>query len=129
MPPQVSPTANASSSEYPNVHTFGVPLVEHRERLGDDRALDAAARHRARHLAVLVHGHRGARVPRTGALHADHPRDRHPPAGGLPAVDVRNHFFHRAITSASCSRARSEWPSMNSSTNGRAAAIPRARGA
>ena len=45
VPPQVSPTANASSSEYPKVTTPRSPVAgEDVERLGDHRALDAPAR-------------------------------------------------------------------------------------
>ena len=42
----------------------------------DDRALDAAARHRPRHLAVLVDGHLGARRARGGTLDRHHGGDR-----------------------------------------------------
>ena len=58
VPPQVRPTAKASSSEYPNVHTRAVARLQHRERFGDDRSLDAAARHRAGDLSGIAHRHR-----------------------------------------------------------------------
>ena len=107
---------------------------EHRERLGDDRALDAPARDRARDLARVVHDHRGAGITRARALDADDPGDRDPLAVRPPPLDVVQDFLHRStfigdITSASSSSAASEWPSTNSSTYGSAAAIPAASGA
>src|SRR5262245_11575473 len=104
-------------------------LAKDVEGLGDDRSLDAPARHRARHLGVLADRHRRARVAGTGALDVDDAGDRHPLAGGAPALHVVQDLLHREITSASSSRATTEWPSTKSSTYGRAAAIPRASGA
>src|SRR5207248_4952170 len=93
------------------------------------RALDAATGHRPGHVAVLVHRHRRARVTRPRAIEADDPCDRDPLAGGPPPFDVVEHVLHRLITSTSDSSEANEWPSTNSSTKGRAAAIPRASGA
>ena len=76
---------------------------QHVERLADHRALDAAARHRADHLAVATHGHRGARIARTRPLEVDHPGPGHRLSLLLPTGQVAQEIPHRAITSASSS--------------------------
>ena len=96
VPPQVRPTANASSSEYPNVITprSRVPASTSSDAF-DHGALDAAARDRARDLAVVVHGHGGAGVAWAEPFERDDARHRDPMAGGPPPFDVVQHFFHR----------------------------------
>src|SRR5688572_23126736 len=102
---------------------------EHGQRLLDDCTLDAAARDRPGDLAGVAHGHRGARVTGAGTLDADDTSHRDLVAGRTPPLDVVQHFLHFAMTSASCSKEASEWPSTNSSTCGSAATMPPARGA
>src|SRR4051812_10637918 len=107
---------------------------EHLERGGDHRALDAAAGDRAGDLAVVAHRHGRAGITRRRALQRDDARHRHAVAAGAPALDVVQDLFHALTFSpetmrASCSNDARLWPSTNSSTCGRAAAIPRARGA
>ena len=67
---------------------------EHVERLGDHRALDAAARHRARHLAVLVHRHGRPRHAGPGALDVDDPGHGDLLARRPPALDVVEDLLH-----------------------------------
>src|SRR5881227_2991128 len=113
---------------------------EHLEGRGDHRALDAAARHRPCDLALVVDGHGRTRVARCGTLQCDDARHRDPVPVGPPALDVVQHFLHvrsapfgevlsPETTCARCSSDARLCPSTNSSTCGRAAAIPRASGA
>ena len=101
--------------------------------LGDlhDRALDAAARHGARDLAVLVDGHLGAGRPWRGALDRDHGGQRDRVAALAPDVDVLQHVLHdspSSIRSASDSSEAIELPGSRWSTCGRAARMPRVSG-
>ena len=99
MPPQVSPTANASSSLTPYRWSIGVPVCD--DLLGElvDRALDAAAGDAADRGAVRADQHRrpgwrGADAPgRHHGGHAD--RFARPP----PALQVVQHLTHAQITS------------------------------
>ncbi len=102
---------------------------QRRQRRLDDRALDAPARDRPDDLAVVGDGHRRPGVTGPGALEVDDPSEGDPPA--LPARTARGRraAHASASTSARAARASTEWPSTNSSTCGRAAAMPRASGA
>ena len=60
-PPHGSPTSQASESAIPKWTSCGGSPAEHAIGDLDDRALDAAARDAADHLAALVDGHLGAR--------------------------------------------------------------------
>ena len=77
----------------------GAVAGEHRQRLGHDRALDAAAADAADHLAVARHGHRRARLARPGALDVDDTGDGDPLAGAAPSVEIVQQILH-AIQSA-----------------------------
>src|SRR6266446_3376995 len=59
---------------------------DHIERLGDDRALDAAAGHRAQKRAVIVDHEARTRGPRRRAPGLDHGRQRHAMTGLLPVL-------------------------------------------
>ena len=102
VPPQVRPDGErlvVGVAE--RDHAAGAARLEDVERLGDDRALDAATRHRAGHLAVLADGHGRAR-DRAGRS----PRCRRPgrwPPACRPARQrsmSSRISFTRAITSA-----------------------------
>ena len=60
----------------PKCSSRGAPPLEHLLGHLDDRALDAAAGHRARHLAARVDRHLRARRPRRRALDVDDGRER-----------------------------------------------------
>ena len=101
----------------------------------DHRALDAAARHRADDLAVARSRPSPPRV-RRGPSPRGRPPGRGRPAGPAGASRSRSSriphvsSLHRPSTSARAARGTpTEWPSTNSSTCGRAAAMPRASGA
>ncbi len=112
VPPQVRPTANASSSLYPNVTMrAGASPARMASASRHDGALDAAAADAAGDLAVLVDGHRCAGFAGAGALDVDHAGDGHARACRLPAVDVVEQFLHPAplrvaMTAASSSMLR-----------------------
>ena len=73
------------------------PVGQDVERLGDDGALDAAARHRAGHLAVLVHGHGRPGIAGARALDVDDPGERHALAGRRQrSMSSRISFIARA---------------------------------
>src|SRR6185503_2612556 len=61
----------------------------------DDSALDAAAGHRAGHLAAGADRHLRARRARRGPLDADHHRERDLVAARGPGVDIGQHVPHR----------------------------------
>ena len=95
VPPQVSPTANASSSEYPNVTTRGsVVAFEDRQGFADDGTFDASAADAARHLARLGDRHCGPGQSRAGSFDVDDTGDGDPLATAPPPVDVSEQFLH-----------------------------------
>src|SRR5690349_3336384 len=96
VPPHVSPTAKASSSLAECGDATGA-TGDDVERLGDDRALDAAARHRADDLAVLVHGHRRARLAWARSLDVDHPCDRGSLALLPPPLEIVQQLTHAIL--------------------------------
>ena len=65
---------------------FGLAAGDHVERLGDHRALDAAAGHRAQEGAVIVDHEAGACRPRRRAPGLNHGGQRHAVAGLLPVL-------------------------------------------
>ena len=135
VPPQVSPTANASSSEYPNETT---PRARSPARTASASVTTAPstqppetepATSPASFTAIVAPG-----IARAGAVETDDARDGDPLALGAPALDVVEQLLSSvlAITSTELLETpsrRQRVPSTNSSTYGSAAAIPRASGA
>ena len=99
---------------------------DHRRRAGalaglharDQVVLDAAARHRAAHHAVVAHGQQRARRPRRAAPGLDHRDQRHRVAGAAPGQCIGQHaqvqaFHIRALLRGVCQRATTVlrfWP-------------------
>src|SRR5262245_31338544 len=79
---------------------LGLAALDHIERLGDDRALDATARHRAEEVAVLIDDEIRADRTRRRAPGLDHGRERDaaprlaPVLGGLEDVFIAGECFH-----------------------------------
>ena len=99
IPPQVSPTANASSSLTPYRCSTGRPLAMTSWAEVVDRALDAAAAHAADRLAGRRHGHRR---PRRAGRGLPGPHDGGQPEAAALLVqptDVGDHLTHRRTLS------------------------------
>ena len=78
-------------------HETSIAGGQHVEGLGHDGALDAAARDRPRHLAVVGDGHGRAGKTGTGPLDVDDARDGEAPSGGVPPIEVVDEFLHPAL--------------------------------
>src|SRR5207248_2941982 len=109
--------------------------VEDLAGMAVDVALDTAARHGPRHLAVLGDAELRAHRPRGRTARGDHRREREPLAALAPALDVADDLLHAAClpwilvsTAASSSRLARLCPATKRSTYGSAARMPPASG-